>query len=80
MIGAWMSSVAGAGEAVEDTDDGLDEIVIGSVLMMALAWLCTLFVLFVLLVATGPLLALIPIRDPALTFFGHCIGHGQLVV
>lgn len=67
-----MSSGTGAGDAVEDAVDESDEIVIGSVLMLVLVWLCTIWVLFLLLlVATGPLLALIPIRDPALTFFGH---------
>lgn len=73
-----MSSGAGDEEDDADEEDELDDIVIGSVvvLILVLGWFCTIW----LFVATGPLLALIPIRDPALTFFGHCIGHGQLVV
>lgn len=46
----------------------------------AICWLLGVWGVAVAVV-TGPLLALIPIRDPALTFFGHdCIGQGQLVV
>lgn len=46
----------------------------------AICWLLGIWGVAVAVV-TGPLLALIPIRDPALTFFGHdCIGQGQLVV
>jgi hypothetical protein len=59
-------------EEVDEADDEPEEMVIGSCVDWATnGWL------FV----TGPLLALIPIRGPVLTFFGQdCIGHGQLLV
>lgn len=68
---------------VQDDDDGgiwTALVLLGLAADDAICWLLGVWGVAVAVV-TGPLLALIPIRDPALTFFGHdCIGQGQLVV